>query len=92
MVEQVLNFGFEFGLGVAVVLENQVALFVASAFHFVKQLGENEFEEFLKHVDACIGKNLVFHFQNQVFEGFFLVDQFVEPHEVVNRPALGQDV
>ena len=55
LVEKVLDFVAQLGFGFAIVLENQVALFVATTFQLVVQFGEDELEQLLKNVYAGIG-------------------------------------
>ena len=55
LVKEALDFVTQLGFGFAIVLENQVALFVATTFQLVVQLGEDEFEQLFKNVYAGIG-------------------------------------
>lgn len=90
--EEVGDFCFEFGFGVAVVSEFEVSFFVPAGGHFIEKLCEDELEEFLEDIDASIGEDFVFHFQDEVLEGFALVDELVLFDEVVDGPALGEDI
>ena len=67
-VEEVGDFFLQLGFSVAVVAEFEVAFFVAAGSHLIEELGEDELEEFLEDIDAGVGEDFVFHFEDEVLE------------------------
>ena len=67
-------------------------LLVVPAQILVVEFGENQFERFLEHVDAGIRQHLVFHFQNDAFQGFALLGQFVLEDQIFQGEALAEYV
>ncbi|GBU25933.1 hypothetical protein R83H12_02601 [Fibrobacteria bacterium R8-3-H12] len=91
-VKKILDFGFQFHFGIAVIAKFQMAFFILPALHFIIQLGKYEFEKFLKNINACIRQNFVFHFQNQVFQRFALIYQFIFLDKFLDCPAFRENI
>ena len=91
-VEKILNCVFEFGVGLAIIPKLQHAIFVAPAEHLVEKFCVNEFENFLEHVDAGIGKNFIFQFADKVGERFVFAQEFVFGNEIFNRAAFAENI
>lgn len=88
LLEERFDLLLEFDVALAGVAEPEVVVCVLRPGLLVVELGEDELENLLEHVDAGVGEDFVLHFENEVLERLAGFRQLVLADEVGERKGL----
>lgn len=92
LFEQLLDLRLEFDITLAGIAEFKIVGLVRRPDLFIIQFSEDELEDFLKHVNARIGKHFVLHFENEVFQRLARLRELVNLEQVIHRKRRIEDV